>query len=384
MKIKFKRFNKPHALKRIGRPLLARFFAHFQPECTANALALPPPDLTDSQYFGALARLLLSPAGLPDSLNEALFAIAAMACPYALERLQADPEWPALQRVLQPGSGPEDIAMQVWLVAPALLAGVHNAQRLRRLTAFEYVGAKVPQNQRSPFTVPAPAALETLAASLDAWFALNQRGEQTARIELYPLDGEFWFLVRHGDTFTRAPAVERQKTEVIHFRPERDDVIVYSPEHDELRLNARTKGERDLYRAQFGLHLRGSEDYFSERRTYTLEPLRSDGQDALDPDGLEGISKITLRQIEVAWDNGLNEVLIRAADDLFQCAAASPTDPFPKGSRLARAAFDLHFADSARPRPVEIRPPNILKLGRHCDARLVARWLTKRGFHITK
>src|SRR5436309_11462821 len=106
MRIKFKRFNKPHALKRIGRPLLARFFAHFQPECTANALALPPPDLTDSQYFGALARLLLSPEGLPDSLNEALFAIDEMACPCALERLQADPEWPALQRVLQPGSGP--------------------------------------------------------------------------------------------------------------------------------------------------------------------------------------------------------------------------------------------------------------------------------------
>ena len=40
MKIKFKRFNKPHVLKRIGRPLLARFFAHFQAELSANALAV--------------------------------------------------------------------------------------------------------------------------------------------------------------------------------------------------------------------------------------------------------------------------------------------------------------------------------------------------------
>src|SRR5439155_22070849 len=105
---------------------------------------------------------------------------------------------PGLRPLLQPGSGPADIALQIWLAAPALLARVHNAQRLRRLTAFEYAGARVPREQRCPFTAPAPAALASLAAGLDAWFALNQRGDQTARIEVYPLDAEFWFLVRHG------------------------------------------------------------------------------------------------------------------------------------------------------------------------------------------
>jgi len=31
---------------------------------------------------------------------------------------------------------------------------------------------------------------------------------------------------------------------------------------------------------------------------------------------------------------------------------------------------------------VQIQPPNILKLGRHCDALAVDRWLSMRGFRI--
>src|ERR1051326_7579353 len=88
-------------------------------------------------------------------------------------------------------------------------------------------------------------AIVALTQDLDAWFARNQRGAETTRIEVYPMDGEFWFLIRHGDIFTRASKVEQQNTEILHFRPERDDVVVYSPERDEVRVNARTKGERD-------------------------------------------------------------------------------------------------------------------------------------------
>jgi len=39
--------------------------------------------------------------------------------------------------------------------------------------------------------------------------------------------------------------------------------------------------------------------------------------------------------------------------------------------------------DDEKPRKVQIRPPNILKLGRHCDARLVHRWLSKQKFRTT-
>ena len=69
--LKFKRFNKPHVLKQIGRGLLAQFFAKFADDFQSKGLVLPGPDLPDMDYFDALARLLMCPEGLPDRLNEA-------------------------------------------------------------------------------------------------------------------------------------------------------------------------------------------------------------------------------------------------------------------------------------------------------------------------
>jgi hypothetical protein len=223
-----------------------------------------------------------------------------------------------------------------------------------------------------------------LRAGIDSWFARHGRGEATTRIELYEFDGEHWFLVRHGDSFTRTPKVENCKTEVLHFRPERDDVVVYSPGHDEIRINARTKGERDLYREQFGICLSGECNYFCRNSTYSLEPLRVDGASSLATDGLEGISRIILRELEIASDNRHCEVLVRQADNLFECDALDrERDGLTGGpGRLTRAAFDFHFADSSKPRPVQIRLPNLLKVGRHCDVSLIHRWLCLRGFRI--
>jgi hypothetical protein len=226
------------------------------------------------------------------------------------------------------------------------------------------------------------AAVGTLTIALDEWFAVNHRGSETTRIEVYPLRGEYWFLIRHGDVFIRAPKVRQQTTEILHYRPERDDVVVYSPALDEIRVNARTQGERELYIQQFGLHLHGSLDYFSHRSPYTLEPLRTQGQSALDADGLKGIANITLRELEILLNNNQRETITRQAEDIFRCAPLDPRQagPIPEDVHLARAIFDVQFAGVRKAHPVEIRPPNILKVSRRSDPHAVQDWLLKRGF----
>jgi hypothetical protein len=448
--LKLKCLNKAGVLKRIGRPLLSRFFEQFAPQLNSNGLSIPSPGLSDSDFFNGLALLLMRPEELPDALNEALVAVDDLSTLQGFESLEKSPGWSARQRLLKPDSTREDIALQLWLADREFVIGVHNRLRLTRLTVFEYAAHENGSvnstfhelsgytDQRPPLPQPSPpmeerektravqspgacakrvevrhedssarekglssildprsslsidprpwkldkCAIADLTFALDEWFATNHRGSETTRIEVYPLRGEYWFLIRHGDVFIRAPKVRQQTTEILHYRPERDDVIVYSPTLDEIRVNARTQGERELYIQQFGLHLRGGRDYFSHRAPYTLEPLRSQGQSALDVDGLDGIANITLRELEILLNNNQRETITRQAEDIFRCTPLDPRDasPIPEDVHLARAIFDIQFAGARRAHPVEIRPPNILKVSRRSDPHAVRDWLLKRGF----
>ena len=116
----------------------------------------------------------------------------------------------------------------------------------------------------------------------------------------------------------------------------------------------------------------------------TLEPLRTDGLDALDSEGIEGISQITLVEIEVAWENEFQEVIVRKAADIFGCAAAEGGlyDPIPKSGCLVQAVFLIQFAESAERQMVQLRPPGTLEIGPYPNAGLVERWLLTRGFAL--
>ncbi len=379
--VKFKRFSKPRVLKEIGRHLLDQFFGKFKNALADKAVVLPDPTLDDEKYFEALAGLLVLPEGLPDTLNDALYAIDEMATEDGQQRLEEGVAEKKLKLAFDPKSSREDIALQVWLADPDLLALKHNEQRLIRLSTFEYYSNPNPVDRSAFFQPPDTVTIRDLTCALDLWFSEHNRGHKNTKIDVHPIDGEFWFVIRHGDTYTRTAKVEDQKSEVIHYRPEKDDVVVYAPDLDEIRIHAATKGEKQLYRDKFGLYLFGQEDFFSESKTYTLEPLRL-GIDALSREGIPEIKEIILREVEMGWPGGFNDGLVRRSDDIFVSAAAyaRPFNPINETAKLKRAVFDVYFSDSEKPRKLHIRPPNTLKLGRHCDARLVHRWLSKQKF----
>jgi hypothetical protein len=378
-KLALKRFSNHIFLKRLGHDLLTRFLSRF-PDLA------PSPDTSHSEldYYSSLAALFLRPERLPPAFIEELLAIEEMSTLEGLARLQRSPDWPRLQPRLRPDSTAEDIAMQIWLLSPEALAREHNVLRFRRLASFEHAAHPNPVVARNTQHVSAPDHLTivNLSAALDSWFAFHARGAETTRIEVFPLESELWFLIRHGDLFKRVAKVDCQGTGILHFRPQRDDVVVLSTHLNELRVNARTKAERDLYVREFGHHLCGDENYFSERQPYTLDPLRHLGRDALDADGLEGIRHIRLCKLAVRFENSLNETIIREADDLFSCPPISPfqAGPIPVQGFLERALFEIQFTGSLKSHPVEIRVPNTLKLSRRCDPEAVQNWLCARGF----
>jgi hypothetical protein len=288
--IKFKRFTKPHFLKQIGRELLGRFFDRFNAELAEKQISLPVSTLDDDAYFGEMARIALSPEGLPQSLVEAAYAIEGMANEEGQDCLERATGENGRAFQFREDSSCADMAVQAWLTNPELFAEKFNEQRLSRLAAFDYFGSMAPVDQRETFPPPGASTLELMTADMEEAFRRRNRGQQTTRIDVHLIDAEYWFLIRHGDTYTRIPTVSNGQISVLHFRPSKDDVVVYSPRHDEIRIHAGAKWEKDLYQKAFGRGLFGDEQHFSERKAFTLDPLRLLGVDALDSSNIPGIA----------------------------------------------------------------------------------------------
>ena len=377
--MKFKRFTKPQFLREIGRPLLREFLDRFKGDGPTPKITLPDADLEDEPFFKALAALFVEPDPLPGEMIDALYAVEELASESGQERLETAREQGTLALDWKEDATRAEMAVQAWMAAPEVVRQVHNELTLGRVSSFEYFGAAEPEDPKHRFAKIEPKRLGLFAGDCDDWFKEHNRGKGTTDICLHEIDGEFWFMVRHGDTFLRTAKVDGGKLAMLHFRPAKDDVVVYSPERDEIRIHAGTKGEKEMYRTVFGTRLFGNPDHFSLKKGFTLEPLRTLQKEALDLDGLDGIDKIVLRELEMAWGT-LGAVTIWKAEDLFLAAEARKRAAVPDAGKLVRAAFDFYFTGSNKPRKVHLRPWNTLKLGRHCDAALVQRWISKKEF----
>ena len=384
--VKFKRFTKPHFLKQIGRELLGQFLNRFSSELAEKQITFTA-TADDDAYYEAVARAAMAPDGLPEKLIEAAYAIEGMANDEGLDRLERATGENGLAFQFRENSTGAEMALQAWLTNPELFAEKFNEQRLTRLASFDYYGSSACRtgHYENQFTPPTAETLALMTTDMEEAFRVRNRGQRACRVEVHPMDNEFWFIIRHGDTYTRVPTVTNGgQMSVLHFRPAKDDVVVYSPQRDEVRLHAGTKWEKDLYRETFGRRLMGDDFYFSERKAYDLERLRTDGPDALDVSDIPGISKVILREFELAWPGEFKDAILRKSEDIFASATKRNALAIPESGRLVRAVFDFYFGDSAKPRKVEVRLPNILKLGRYCDAALVQRLLSQNGFLVTE
>ena len=360
---KLRRFASPGALAQIREEQLRALLAPHSEYFSKRGVRVEGPLDLDS-----LVAVFMSPDDeTPEHLVNGLYLVHEMSTQRSMEALLHHVPADLLGELKDPT--PADLAIQVWLTAPQLLERVHAERFMGVRKRFEYFPVRG-EKREIAITVDRVRALE---GDLGQWFAEKEKGD-LVRVFAYPREDAIWFLVRHGESFRREKAIRNGRSETVFYRPEKHDLVVYTPELGELRVNSETKGEKELYRAKFGEHLFGDVGYFlGASHRYTLDPLRSDS--SLACGDVPGIDWIHLVEITIYRGGEQDESETRRARDIYKVFGGTLDH-----GKLISARFRVKFSDSAKPRSVTVRLPNVAMFTRDDDGRRVEEWLKKRGF----
>ena len=372
-----RRFANAASLKAIAPQHLLEFLEPYRPYFENRDLTLPTSPASDGLDYERLVYVLMSPGtDTPEALLDALFFVNEMSADECMDILleEAETKGLSLDGKLDPTAA--DVAVQVFLQDRQLLERKHAEQYLTRPRVFEYF-----QTQARPvpaFKQPSWVTLVALEFDLDNWFEKKKRG-RGSRVFVYPKGDSIWFLVRHGDPFRREGSLDGDQMSSVFYRPEKHDVLVYESAVGELRMNACNKGEKEIYRVEFGRNVFGNKDFFPGTGKYTLEPLRRDGAVSIVCTDVDGMDWVRLREVQFLRGGTEREIEIRKAKDLF-AALEGRGQSMPARAPILRASFHVKFTDTKSPRIVTIRPSNIAQYTRDSDADVVEDWLQKRGF----
>jgi hypothetical protein len=335
--------------------------------------------------YEGIARVLMTPdETTPRELVDDLFFVDEMSAHENMDALREEiSKLPPAQRKkleLGPDPTPADVAVMVRLHAPDILEKKHAESLLVSKRSFQYF--QPANGKRKPLPTPTDAQLRTLEGVFDDAFDQMKRGRNT-KVYVFERPDEVWLLVRHGDPCKREGALEKSGSSSVYYRPEVFDVIRYDRASGELSINAGScKKIYDLYREKLGLHLFGDALHFpAGKARFTLDPLRTDGQDSLVCSDIDGMESVVLKEVQYFWGGPESYSEVLKASDLFAYWTRR-NRKIPEKARISRAKFQVKFSDSKTPRMVAITNSNVTSFSRDGDASAVEAWMAKRGFAL--
>lgn len=375
--LKFVRFTKFRELKKLGRELLGSLIAPFLPAVEEKGISLPAAELEDKAFYDGWTEVFAHPESLPEDMTETLLIVDEMSSDSAHESLMEQMELDGISIGLNEESTAMEVAVQVHLENPCFLREKHAEERLRDLRSFVHY---LPTSgvESGDFTGATEGRLVDFGQRLRPFFRNRVKGDYV-EVDCHEMDGEFWFIILHGETVTRTlrvPDSTTAETHVLRYRPEKDDVLVYNPESRSLRMNARNKGEREEYAKHFGGVFFGNSDAFRLEDKFTFDPIRV-GRSSFDDAQVDGIAGVVLRELRVRRGWG---IVTARANDLFT-AIEDSRFYVDERTPILMAKMDFYFGSlDSKPRPVKITNEYTVSIARGCDHALVEAWLDLAGF----
>jgi hypothetical protein len=375
--LRLRYISSPGPLVKVAPDRLLRFLAPMRGYLEGQGFAWPKSH-GDEMDYQKLAELLHFPKDPPPpEMVEPLVLVDEMSTDQHMDSLLAAAGARGIDLGLGEKPTPSDVAVQLWLAAPRLLAELHAEDRTIRQRNFCYFGGIFSQPRSFPEV--SEKSLLALADVLDDTFAEHKRG-RGSRVFVFDRGREAWILIRRGGTFRREESIAAGGEPGIElFRPIEYDVLLYDTEEDEIGLQLKTKWQEKLYLRCIGQHIFCDPNYFPAKRDITFEPLIRYGGQALNCADIPGLTAIKLIEVHKKWNNAQNEIDIKKADDVF-ATLGDRWRSFLGGGILTRIVLRVWFDGDQKPRTVTLRWPNITKYERDSDGALVQFWMMRRGF----
>lgn len=373
-------FTNPSRLKEIDPTRLILFLSQWSDYFAARGLDLSAMD-TAEMPFDDIAAILMNPGReVSDGMVNALYYVHETANNEPMEELIERAQAVGLDIEHDAKSTPADVAVQIWLAKPDLLERQHaETVAFNRLNFTYFAGQQTKRSPSSERLIISEAQCREMEALMDPWFEKKRRG-RGSRVFVFPHENRIWILVRHGMPMRReGEHKEDGKDGIAFYRPQKDDVLIYDTEVNEIGVNAGTKGERELYLETIGTVLFGDASYFERAERYNLQPLIDQGPAALACEDIPGLSRVRLVEFGRLWDGKVPEYETRRSDDLFETYGEDWAARLRLG-RLTYAKFKVTFEGEKKERSVMIRPVNIARYERDADTSLLEAWLKARGF----
>jgi len=375
--INLRRFSKTDVLKKIDSKYLYQFLAKYSEYFTSRGMCILKASDNFGTYYDLLSEILMTPdERTPAELSEALYYINEMCTPEAFDLIQDTIAGTEIDDIIKTNVSPADLVLQVWLIKPNLIERLHAQQFMFKPRAFEYF--KSSSANTDSFKEATPETIKNLEADLNEWFSRKRRGKN-CKVHIFNKSDMIWFLVRHGEPYTRESVIQDGESISLYYQPEKYDVLIYNRQTGEIRMHARSKGEKELYRTRFGYHFFGNSEFFDSRGKFTLKPLRENGQDSLLCSDITGMEWAKLKELQIYYGGTQKEIEIRKAEDLF--ASLQERDrTIPQSGHLLKAGFLIKFCDSKTPRTIIINAGNKAQFKRDDDAEILEDWMMQRGF----
>jgi hypothetical protein len=379
--VRIPRLSRPGVLESIAPERLFALLHPFADFFAGQSAPITSPNSIDCQ--AVIRAITQSDRDTPADLLDAICLIDDMAKTSAVDLL--------LERVPGDSIGLErggkhskaDIVTAAWLSARERLLQIHALSRIKRVRSFDYFQAN--QTTAPKFVTPTQESLQQLERDIDSWHVERFRAQGT-KVEIFENADEVEFSIMHGSLYRRQPVVENGQFGIQSFWPLQSASAIYNREFGELRINAKTPGEKALYCRLLGKHMFGDEKLFPTVSKYTLDPLREFGFEALTTRDIDGV--LDVRMVEL-WlgdpDERYGVLTIRKGGDLLDWAEAKQKN-IKLERRLISATFKMVLLLQGRKSEwsITIRPPNVAIYSRGIVSLIIEAWLTQRGFIIPK